>query len=117
MIQEYAESIPDDFKVSVATVYPWVRFPTCPKCDFSLALGVPLIRLIVLANGSLAQSYAYCAGDQDSQIRVPTLNISTGEQGIGGVKVPCFGIVHEHLHLKCARCSFRWLMNVKGGKS
>jgi ribosomal protein L37E len=36
--------------------------------------------------------------------------------GIGSVQVPCFGIVDEHLHIKCARCGFDWLMAVKGGK-
>ena len=117
MIQEYAESIPDDFKVSVATVHPFTNFPTCPKCNGSLGAHIPILRRLFAAWGRAAQNLAYCRGSQNSQVHVPTMNLLNGQMGVSPVNVPCFGIFEEHLHVTCAKCQFAWLMSCKGGKS
>jgi len=116
MIQEHHDHIDDDFRVSVPVVHPWTRYPVCQKCNASIGDGVRILRRLLAAWGRCSHNTAWCRGDQNSQVKVPTLNIGTGEMGFGSVQVPCFGIVDEHLHIKCARCGFDWLMAVKGGK-
>ena len=116
MIQEHHEHIPDDYMVSVQPVHPWTRYPECPKCGHSLGAKVPVLRRLYLAHGAASQGYAYCKGDQNSQAQMPTLNLTNGEVGVRSINVPCFGIIHEHLHLTCARCRFDWLMECKTRK-
>jgi hypothetical protein len=116
MIHEYSESIPEDFKVSVAAVHPFTNYPVCPKCGYNLGAGIKPFAIFKLAQGECACGYAYCAGGLNSQAQMPTLNIATGQLGTAPVNVPCFGIFTEHLHMSCNRCRFNWLMAVKGGK-
>ncbi len=113
MIHEYAESIPDEFKVSVQPVYPFTNYPTCPKCNHNLGAQIWGVRRLLWAKGNAAQNYAFCKGSQREQVTVPTMNILNGEMGVAPVNVPCFGIFHEHLHLTCGRCRFDWLMACK----
>ena len=115
MIREHHQDIPDDFRVSVPTVHPWARFPECTKCGASIGHGVRFVGVLLAAWGRSAQSYAYCKGDQNSQVQMPTLNVQTGELGTRPLAIPCFGIVEEHLHIHCGRCGFDWLMQCKGG--
>jgi hypothetical protein len=115
MITEHHEHIPDDFRVSVAEVSPWSRFPACPKCGYALGAGYRFLRCLAAVLGLNAQTYAYCKGDQNSTVRQPALNLATGELGAHEIRVPCFGLIDEHLHLKCGRCDFRWLMQCKPG--
>ena len=113
MIREYAENIPDDFTVSVPVVKPWVPFPVCEKCGGILGAGIPILRRLMAAWGRCGQSYAFCKGDHNSQVQMPTMNLMTGEMGSTPVKVPCFGIIEPHLHIACGRCQFSWLMSCK----
>ena len=116
MIREYADHIPEDYRVSVPVVHPWTRYPECRACGHVLGAHIWGIRRLFWAKGNAAQSYAYCRGDHNSQEQVPTINIATGQFGTAPVNVPCFGIIEEHIHLGCGRCGFDWLMACKGKK-
>ena len=116
MIFEHHEDIPDEFRVSVQPVHPWTRYPECPKCGHTLGAHIWGIRRLFWAKGNAAQNYAWCKGDRNSQAHMPTINIATGEVGTAPVNVPCFGIIEEHLHLRCGRCGFEWLMDCKTKK-
>lgn len=107
----------DETIISAPKVLPWTRFPECPKCGGSLGAGIRLAAIWRALHGECAQAYSYCAGDQNSTVRVPGLNMTTGEMGSMDIKTACFGVFHEHLHLRCGRCSFAWLMAVKGENS
>jgi hypothetical protein len=41
--------------------------------------------------------------------------VRAGEIGVGMANVPvqCFGIYEEHIHCRCGRCSWSWLMAVR----
>ena len=116
MIREYQEHIPDNFTVSAPAVVPWTRFPSCPKCGHTMGAGIWLLAVWRAARGECAQNYVYCAGDQNSTLKVPGLNLETGGMKVMDIRVPCFGVFTEHLHLGCGRCRFGWLMACKGGK-
>lgn len=114
MIREHHENIPDDYRVAAPAVLPWVRFPACQKCGHTLGAGIPLLALLCQAKGEAAQNYTYCLGDQNSTVPVTSLNPATGEIRPAMVQTACFGIFHDHLHLACSRCGYRWLMAVRG---
>ncbi len=116
MIHEYAEAVPDDYKVSVPAVHAYVRYPVCPKCGGTLGAGLFIVRRLLLAFGRCAQQYAWCRGDQNSQVQMPTIDIVTGQLGTVPMSIPCFGVYKEHIHCTCGRCGFMWLMDCKGGE-
>jgi len=116
MITEHHEHIPDDYMVSVQPVRPWTRYPECPKCGGSLGYGVRVVGVLLGALGRCAQNYVYCKGDQNSTAMVPAFDPAKQEINFAHIKIPCFGIIQEHLHLSCSRCSFQWLMECKTGK-
>lgn len=116
MIREHHHPVPEESTVSLPSVVPWTRLPSCPKCGGSLGNGLWIVGLILASLGRSSQNYAYCRGDCNSTVQMPGLNIATGEMGPMEMKTACFGVFHEHLHLACGRCRFAWLMATKGGK-
>src|SRR5271166_1738692 len=106
---------PDPDHIRVAIVLPWSRYPACVKCGHQLGNGMLLFRAWTLAKGESAQKYSYCAGDQNSTVPVPGMHIEDGQATPKFVDVPvhCFGVYQEHLHLRCGRCGWQWLMAVK----
>jgi hypothetical protein len=114
MIHEHHAPVAEETSVRLPEVKPWVRFPVCPKCGGSLGAGIWLLALWRSSRGESAQSYVYCKGDCNSTVQVPGLNVQTGQMGPLELKVPCFGIFSEHIHVECGRCHFAWLMACKG---
>lgn len=112
----YETHQPDLETLSLPAVAAWVRFPACPKCGHALGAGHWLLALWAAARGESAQNYAYCQGNQNSSMQVP--GIAIGEHGpsmaLQSIPVACFGVYEEHLHCRCGRCGFQWLMGVKG---
>lgn len=116
MIQEYADAVPDDFKVSVLAVHSFTYYPTCAKCGLTLGAHPWGLRRILMAKDKGAHNYFYCRGDLNSTSKA--IGMQFGAEGPQIVAqdfpVACFGIIHEHIHLNCTRCGFNWLMAVKG---
>jgi hypothetical protein len=106
----------DEQRISVQPLAPWARFPVCPKCGYSLGAGYWLTAVWRLTKGECAQRMQFCVGGMDSQMSIPGFNIEKMEPAVAQVPTLCFGIFHEHLHMQCGRCSYRWLMAVKGEK-
>ncbi len=116
MIHEHHQHIPEEYKVSAPTVAPWTRFPVCPKCAHTVGAGIFLLALWHSSQGECAQNFIYCPGDHNSTVQAANINPFTGEVKPTEIKIPCFGVFTEHLHLGCGRCKFTWLMACKGGK-
>jgi hypothetical protein len=113
MIREHHS--PDADHIALPLLMPWMRYPVCEKCGYQLGNGMLLLRALALAKGKSSQAYCYCAGDMNSTIPVPGMHIERGEATPKMVDVPvhCFGVYQEHLHLRCGRCGWQWLMAVK----
>lgn len=91
------------------TVMPLHRYhprPACEKCGLRVTLWDA-----IRSGGTSASNWVYCKGSLDSTVEVTPLFQKTRE-----VKVPCFGVFVEHLHLTCNRCNWSWLMATKGNK-
>lgn len=114
MQQSKVESF-DEMLAAVPKLAPFSIYPRCPKCAGELGAGIPFLRRWLRAHGTQAQTFVYCSGGSDEKLKVPGLHF--GPEGahpaLMDVQSACWGLVQEHLHLQCGRCSFRWLMAVK----
>lgn len=110
------EAYAPPFSLSLPAVVPWTRYPVCPKCAHSLGAGVWGLRRLFAAKGDAAQNDTWCRGDHNSTVQVPGMHFGSegAQMRMADVPVTCFGVIDEHLHLRCGRCSFSWLMSVKG---
>jgi hypothetical protein len=97
--QEEAEL---DLKVMEIKPYEWR--PMCEKCGLQVNRMDQLFR----TSGVASADYTYCEGSLDSKVNV---NLPFG--GKAEMSTTCFGVFEEHLHLKCRRCGFHWLMATK----
>jgi hypothetical protein len=98
-------------------VAPWTAFPVCLKCGHQLGAGMRLVRWFYLAKGASAHRIAWCRGDQNSTVGVTEMRFGSegAQMSVEQVNVLCFGVIEEHLHVVCGRCSYSWLMAVKEG--
>lgn len=101
------ETVTDDaIEMKVMPLHPFENRPTCEKCGLHINIA-DMIRY----SGTSSAKWTYCEGSLDS-----TIEISGLFQKPRDVKVPCFGVFVEHLHLTCNRCNWSWLMATKGNK-
>ena len=94
-------------------VKPWTQSPACEKCGHALGAGDPAAAQRALRRGDYAQEVIYCHGSRDSTMKLPAMNSDTMTPGLVNAPVACFGIFEEHLHVRCVRCKFCWLMACK----
>ena len=97
-------------------IRPWEQFPACQKCGHMLGGGDLAAAHKAARRGDCAQEMVYCHGSRDSTMKLPAINFETMLPGLVNTPVACFGIFEEHLHLRCARCKFCWLMACKGNQ-
>lgn len=114
MPQQREQSI-EEALASVPKLAPFTRFPVCPKCAYELGAGVPLLRWWFAARGNSAQAFSYCKGGSDENFQIPGMQMTAEGPRLTAVNMPtlCFGVYEEHIHCKCGRCDFFWLMAVR----
>lgn len=112
-MDRYAEALQ---RISVPLVHPYDRMPTCEKCGHSLRSMGYLFGLVMVAKGASSQVYNFCAGDLNSTANIEIHTPFSEAPKQITLPITCFGVFVPHLHLKCGRCGYHWLMATKDAK-
>ena len=87
---------------AVPTVNPYRACPLCPKCGHKDRIT----GLYLWSGGSTGFDWAFCPGARDEKTTIQVIPglVSTEQRTV------CFGVFVEHLHMRCRRCGFFFLM-------
>lgn len=109
MANAHAESAQN---IRVPPLHPYGSLPTCEKCGQGLRTMGTILGRVLSVFGVSAQTYGYCQGDLNSTVNVE-IHLPFADAVKSTMPTTCFGVFVPHLHLKCGRCGYWWLMETR----